>query len=274
MNKYLLIIALLAMVSFMSCEEENEEKIEEVKRIELATISNDDYTVIISGEQTLVVGYNRLHASVTDGNGVPVDSESFMVMPMMTMMMDDAMEMEGEMSMMMHSCPVEYPNGMGLEAGEIDFVSVFVMPSTDMGSWTLDLMMMIDNEKVELSTGIDVVAIDDAIVKSFVGSDESKYFVAMVPNEAPAVGSNDFELAVYQKKSMMEWPAVGNLSIEIDPEMPTMGHGSNGNTDPVFTNNGHYMGTVNFTMTGYWMINVDVLDGETLLGETSFDIRF
>ena len=48
--------------------------------------------------------------------------------------------------------------------------------------------------------------------------------------------------------------------VEIDPQMPTMGHGSPNNVNPVHMEMGHYVGKVNFSMGGYWEINVKIKD--------------
>ena len=52
------------------------------------------------------------------------------------------------------------------------------------------------------------------------------------------------------------WPALNGLTVEIDPQMPSMGHGSPNNENPLFLDNGHYEGAVNFTMGGYWEVNL------------------
>jgi hypothetical protein len=75
---------------------------------------------------------------------------------------------------------------------------------------------------------------------------------------------------------MMSFPAIENYSIEFEPEMPTMGHGSPNNVNPTYTANGLYDGTVNFTMTGYWRINVTVKNAEGVIVKDgiSFDVNF
>ena len=54
-----------------------------------------------------------------------------------------------------------------------------------------------------------------------------------------------------------------------------MGHGSPNNVNPVLTENGHYMGTVNFTMTGAWRINMVFKQDGRIIGKNAwFDIVF
>jgi hypothetical protein len=112
---------------------------------------------------------------------------------------------------------------------------------------------------------------------SFLSTDgTTKVFVALVEPPKWKTGMNDFEIVIYQKASMMDFPPLENLLVEIEPEMPTMGHGSPNNVNPVHIANGHYFGQVNFTMTGYWKVNVTVKDSQgNIMNETGFfDITF
>ena len=75
---------------------------------------------------------------------------------------------------------------------------------------------------------------------------------------------------------MMSWPYEPYLNVEIDPQMPSMNHGSPNNVNPVHIENGHYLGVVNFTMTGWWQVNLLIKDGEgnILADDVFFDITF
>jgi hypothetical protein len=74
---------------------------------------------------------------------------------------------------------------------------------------------------------------------------------------------------------MMNFPADDSYTMEITPEMPSMGHGSPNNVNPTNTGNGHYKGKVNFTMTGEWKVNVLVKkDGVTISKNAYFIITF
>ena len=74
----------------------------------------------------------------------------------------------------------------------------------------------------------------------------------------------------------MSWPYEPYLVVEIDPEMPAMNHGSPNNVNPVHIGNGHYKGVANFTMTGWWRINLVIKDGEgnVLTDDSYLDITF
>jgi hypothetical protein len=84
------------------------------------------------------------------------------------------------------------------------------------------------------------------------------------------VGMNDIEVFVHTEESMMSYPAVENITLVMTPDMPSMGHGSPNNENPVHKGNGMYQGKVNFTMGGEWRVMFDVMDGETKLGTAEF----
>lgn len=73
----------------------------------------------------------------------------------------------------------------------------------------------------------------------------------------------------------MNFPPVSDLTVEITPEMPSMGHGSPNNVNPVYIENGHYKGKVNFTMTGDWRIHLTLKKGDRLItNKAFFDLYF
>ena len=69
---------------------------------------------------------------------------------------------------------------------------------------------------------------------------------------APAVGKNPFTVTVHQKADMMgmSWAALDDLVVTATPDMPSMGHGSTGNVEPVHVAALRYAGSVNITMLG------------------------
>jgi hypothetical protein len=99
--------------------------------------------------------------------------------------------------------------------------------------------------------------------------------MSLVEPAAWKVGNNPFEITAHTMASMMSFPCCTDLTIEITPEMPSMGHGSPNNINPVHTGNGHYLGNVNFTMTGAWRIHLVVKKGDRLISNKAyFDIEF
>ncbi|MEP1093794.1 MAG: FixH family protein [Cyclobacteriaceae bacterium] len=226
---------------------------------EVATATENDVTVTLFAAEDLFVGFNKLTAKIENADGELL-SGTVTVTPMMDMMT------------MSHSSPVEFPNGTTLTNGAYEFNSVFVMPSGEMGSWKINFEV----NGTAVSVPIDVVAPEKARLVSFTSQmDETvKYFVAFLGPDEPQVGQNDLEIAVYKRESMMEWPAVTNLSFEVEPWMVSMDHGSPNNVAPTHMSDGHYMGKVNFTMTGDWQIRLTMSQDSNVCGEPYFDIYF
>ena len=56
------------------------------------------------------------------------------------------------------------------------------------------------------------------------------------------------------------------------PTMPSMGHGSPNNENPSHLEKGHYMGKVNFSMSGDWKLDLSISGSENLTISTEYDI--
>ena len=267
------IIKLLSIIlifgTLASCGDDTDEitldPFAELTLIETVAVTDTDMTVKIftGGKSALYVGYNAYQVGLFDADDNQITDADIMVMPMMDM---------GEMK---HSAPHEHQTFTNSENELHSFSTVFQMPSSDMGKWSLDFTVKNNNNDAQgtVSVIVPITMPVEERMKSF-DTASGKLFVSLVDDIAPEVGVNDFEITIHQKMSMMDWPAVENYTIEIVPEMPSMGHGSPNNVNPTHSQNGHYMGKVNYTMTGYWKVNVNIYDGEELIIETSFDITF
>ena len=227
-----------------------------------------NYTVKVYATEDLFVGYNYILVQVTDNaTGLVLDNPDVMFMPMMEMN-----------SGMKHACPVEQPD-YNASLKVMEGTITFVMPSTGMGQWILGLKLKnTAGIEEELMLNVEVVQKDEPQLFSFISANDpnQSLFVALVNPRMPQIGINDFEVVVYERLTMMEWPAVDLLNIEIDPEMPTMGHGSPNNVHPTDMGDGHYLGKVNFTMSGYWKVNMKFMNStnEMMKDDAYFDITF
>ncbi len=214
---------------------------------------------------SLFAGYQTIKAAIKDMDTDEMRSDlELTVIPMMTM------------TTMTHSVPIEQNAGSDTD-GYYPFQTVFIMPSGDMGYWELKVTVrdpLADREQTVM-VPIEVVNPEEAKVRNFVAADDSiPLFLSLVQPTEPTVGMNEFTLAVHKRETMMNFPAVEGLTIEIEPTMPTMNHGSPNNVHPVYTAQGHYKGRVNFTMDGWWQVHVVVKRGETVVGETDFNLTF
>ncbi|MFY0653958.1 MAG: FixH family protein [Cyclobacteriaceae bacterium] len=264
-----ILIVLGIMTNCGSDETPTPDPFADLHLVKTQAIDNSTLSVKIYSENNneFFVGYNSYQVGLFDTDGELVTNSDINIMPMMHMEMMSG----GMMDHMEHSAPHEIlgDNDLNLHT----FSTVFQMPSGDMQKWHLHLTGTdpVANQDIDMMIDLDVSTPELAMMKSFSVNDVG-HFISLVQTASPEVGINDFEVTVYKRAGMMSWPAVEGLTIQITPEMPAMGHGSPNNVNPTHVGNGHYKGTVNFTMTGLWRINVSILEADNLLAETSFDI--
>ena len=231
------------LVSAISCKKDNPDPIDSFEETissnftEIASQTIDSYTLTIYAQSDLIVGYNEIYMLLMDADGSYVSDYEVHPHPMM------------EMPMMMHATPFEYPKVVDTEKGFMRASTTFIMPSTA-GDWHLDYHVHVMDEEYAFSFNPTVVSPEETRMLSFVGPDEKSYFLALVSPTAPEVGENNFEVVLYTKLDMMSFPAVTDATMEIEPWMPSMSHGSPNNVNPVHDELGHYMGKVNFLDDG------------------------
>jgi hypothetical protein len=73
---------------------------------------------------------------------------------------------------------------------------------------------------------------------------------------------------------MMTFVPVNDATLVLDPEMPSMGHGSPDSVDPTLTASGRYEGSLSFSMTGLWETTVTVSEAGVVLGAPVFTTNF
>lgn len=260
-------ISLIALiVLFQACSDDEDLASPSSGMIEVAAVDvpDSDFSVVMYLDEgtSLEVGYNKFYMGLYDKDRVWKENAHLSLVPMMTM----------TESGMMHTVPYEEFDHDHNENKLQEYATVFVMPSTA-GSWVFNIdVMEMDSDFQGSATLPFIVDLPEITKMTSLAQDDGDLFISLVNPEAFEVGSNDLELTVHKRESMMSWPAVEDLTIEIEPEMPAMGHGSPNNEHPVHDAQGHYMGTVNFTMTGEWVINVTIKKDGQILGETAFEV--
>ncbi|WP_020532855.1 FixH family protein [Flexithrix dorotheae] len=227
-------------------------------------VPNAGIKVQVYTTKSLEVGYNPLYIALLDSvSGDVIQNGDIKLMPMM------------KMATMSHSSPYINPEKINTENNLYEGSVVFVMPGGDMGSWTLELDIAEGSKSGMVKFDIDVTAPENPVMHSFLAeNDETKLFVSLAMPNKPTVGINDFSIMI-NKKDGMKFPAVTDYEIEIEPEMPTMNHGSPNNVNPVHEGNGMYTGKVNFTMTGLWRIHLKIKQQDAMVKEDIyFDVNF
>lgn len=192
-----------------------------------------------------------------------------------------------DMYTMSHACPYSTITKKEGTKSVYEGYVIFTMPSGDMGYWTLELNLTIDDKTHKINEVIQVNSTDFKTVNSFTGTDDQRYVIAFIQPQNPKVAINDMVAGLFKMETMMSFPIVDNYKIKIDPRMPSMGnHGSPNNKDLVQGADGLYHGKLSLSMTGYWNINLQVENekGDLLKGEEvtedrersslSFEIEF
>jgi len=222
--------------------------------------------VVYTKELTISTGYTKFYIALYDSlTGNRIDNAGIQLTPMM------------DMGTMMHSAPYENPASENAVNHLFPCSVVFVMSSMG-GTWTVKINVNNPAARKEGYYTMPVIVNEPvkAKQKSFTAQHNgAKYFISLIEPSSPKVGINDMEIAIYKKASMISWPADSSLSVLLTPEMPTMGHGSPNNVDPVHIGKGHYKGKVNFTMTGFWRLHLDFMSGAAVADTTQyFDLEF
>lgn len=202
------------------------------------------------------VGYNTFYAAMYDSvDGTQITDGHF------------NLSAEMDMGMMKHNCPVEPNEDINSTTKLFSTSLVLIMPGT-MG-WKLNIDF--HNHKNDLEgIGSLPIQVAEASPKRMVSTllpldDSAKVFVSFVLPTKAKVGLNDAEFTIHEIASNTSFPAITDYTIEMIPTMPSMGHGSPNNVNPVHTSNGHYTGKLNFTMSGLWEIQLKLYKNGVLL---------
>nr|AWJ66194.1 hypothetical protein [uncultured bacterium] len=279
----LLFVAIIISVGFTSCTSEENDPIivEENPLIDYNVVSNikaNAHSIeIYSEEKEFLIGYNELFIRIKDeATKSYLSNAEISWMPVM------------HMTEMMHSCPKSEVSATE-NASVYKGFAIFQMPGNANEYWNLTLEYSIDGQTYEATERIEVKtpADDKRRVNVFMGSDDTRYILAMMPMQ-PKVAVNDFSAMLFKMENMMTFPVVENYIVTIDPRMPSMGnHSSPNNMDLSYDATSEmYKGKLSLTMTGYWKINLklmnesdEVLNGEDITEENEdsslfFEIEF
>ncbi len=266
--KYTIALFLLASTTiFTACssDDDNTPTDELAGITKFKEFTNDTHTIeLYSHIGSLEQGYNEISLRIKDiATGDYIKNAEVNWMPIM------------HMEMMNHSCPksaVEKvtPNGT-LYEGYI----VFQMAQSATEYWDLKIDYTINGTAYTATSVIDVPASVERKVNTFTGADGAKYIVAYAEPHHPKVAINDVVFGVWKMQDMMNFPVVDGYTVKFDPRMPSMGnHSSPNNVDATQKiNGGLYEGKLSLTMTGYWKINLQLLnaEGTVLKGEAITD---
>ncbi|WP_353134708.1 hypothetical protein [Pseudopedobacter sp.] len=210
-------------------------------------------------DQPLSVGYQNIYVQLTKDD-TPLRTDQISFTPTM------------DMGSMKHGAPASslvYNSSLDSYEAYI----VFTMASGTAGSWALDLN--VNNELISLPVVIKEAPTGNVPVKTFTGTDNKRYVLALIEPSAPKIGMNDLEVMLFLRETMFSFPELNYIAFDFHPEMTSMDHGSSNNQNPQGIGNGRYKGKVNFTMSGDWRLFFNVSQGETQLAQDVFlDVLF
>ncbi|MCC9070331.1 hypothetical protein LNQ49_01775 [Flavobacterium sp. F-65] len=262
--KYLSI--LLLAIAFYSCSSDSdsvsENPIDETSGlVKIQELSNDNHIIELYSETgKLTQGYNQISLRIKDKTTDKyITNASLNWMPIMNM------------ATMKHSCPKSLIEKVSGKQTLYEGTIVFQMAQNTSEFWELKINYTINAIDYTTTAKINVPASEKRTVSSFTGSDGARYILAYISPKNPKVAINNMTVGLYKMQDMMTFTAVDNFKVKIDPRMPSMGnHSSPNNTDLIqSTTGGLYNGKLSLTMTGYWKINLQLLNasGEKLKGE-------
>lgn len=259
--KKILLLIISATILLGSCKKDHKAEPEPAKiKIAEKTTPGGLRIALWADKSEFTVAYNKVYVSLTKADGSEVNDASLTYHPLMNMIS------------MQHSSPAEQPVYISTEHLYRGAV-VFSMPSGEMGSW--QLIVNVNNEPVVFDVAVAPLPSGTKYTGTFVGTDGNSYTVSLVEPLLPKIGINDIDVLVNRRVDMMNFPADEGFTIELNPEMPSMGHGSPNNVNPVHKSNGHYKGKVNFTMTGDWRLHLKLKKGGTVVVEdAALDLFF
>jgi len=262
--KFLLPILCIALFS-VSCSTDDDNDTQTINEVEglvkIQEITNATHTLeLFNATGEFTTGYNKVSIRVKENaSNSYVENASLSWMPMM------------QMPTMQHSSPKSEITKSADKKTVYEGFIIYQMTNLDGSGWSITLDYTIDGTAYSASDDIVVLQTEKQTSTSFMGSDESRYIIALIEPNDPKIAINDLKLGLFKMENMMTFPVVENYSITLDPRMPGMGnHSSPNNTDLSFNTEDHmYHGDLSLTMTGYWVLNLKLLNtqNEVLKGE-------
>ena len=271
MKRILYNILILTAMLFVSCGKNDEPQIadptEGLKKVQ--EFADGNHTVTAWNENgELRLGYTKVYFTVQDKNGKYIENAVLTAFP------------EMDMGMMKHSTPRAEITKVADKALYETYYAFLMYSGQGNGKWYYDLAYTAGT----VSGSFDDVEIDvknvfrpdgttaRRVIQTVTAADGSgkRYVVTLVEPQKPKVGLNDITAYIHERIDANTYNPVENFTLKLDPRMPSMGnHSSPNNADLTWNATEKiYRGKVNFSMTGYWTLNLILQNatGATLYG--------
>lgn len=260
--KLLKYFSVFAVALLFSCSSNDDTPIqinETEDLIFVQEMQNETHTITIFTEDgSLKQGYNKIYFQIKDGDDF-INNADVSWMPVM------------QMTAMSHSGPHSEINKKANAETLYEGYIIFQMAQNDTEYWELNFNYNVEGAEYVAKDIIEVTPTDKNRVSVFTGNDDTRYIATLIEPDSPKVAVNDITVAIHKMENMMSFPIVNDYQLKIDPRMPSMGNHSSPNNEDLLQSDSDnlYHGKLSLTMTGYWKINLQLIDesGEVLKGE-------
>jgi hypothetical protein len=263
MNRIAISLALAAILA--GCA--SDPKQTSAQKTTVATATAGDLTVELLTDTRLETGMTPIYLKVKTASGQVVTDATVTFMPMMAMTSGTS-----------HGAPVIGTPTAGPD-GLYHCDVVFQMATSAMGSWSATAgVTRPGSATVEASfPALDVA--DSGCARTFSFTDPvtlavTKYVASLNFEAEPKVGLNPVVVTLHAMQNMMAFVPVDDATITLDPQMPSMGHGSPGSVNPTLASSGVYDGQLSFSMAGEWETTVTFSRSGVWIGSPKFATTF
>ena len=254
-------VALLFATVFAACSDSVSPDPEpELPALVIASVEEGGLTITIYADAPLAVGYNAIYLDVGRGDGDAAESATIHVQPVM------------EMADRTHAAPRYDPGTARGASGLFEGALIFTMPSGEMGTWRLDVSVSESASGAQAIVTVPVTVAQSSRTKVLTGNDGVRYILTWIAPVPGIVGMNDLVVALHRMENMMSFPPVTDATVEMEPSMPSMGHGSANNVHPAHEALGTYRGRINYSMSGDWQVDFRIIRGGASVAEAAFEV--
>lgn len=223
----------------------------------------------VLGSGPLETGMTPVYVRVKNAAGAAVTDASVTFNPVMTMPSQGGKQ---------HSAPViGAPTHVGEGLYRCDVV--FQMASMGSDTWAAVVGVTPSGGTEEVATITPIAVADSGRAKVFTHTDpdtlvQTRYIASLNFPSGPTVGLNPVAVTLHYMKDLMTFPPIDDATIALDPQMPSMGHGSPGSVAPTLTaSSGVYEGLLSFSMAGPWETTITFTRG-VVVGAPVFSTTF
>jgi hypothetical protein len=266
MKRALFLLFIVVVVLCTACSTTTTESGDNLSRTSLGAAKAGDLTVELLTQTRLETGMTPVYVRITSAEGVPVTDATVTFVPMMAMG-------NGKN----HSAPVIGTPTL-IADGTYELAVVFQMASTDVDVWSATVGVTLPGAAEAKAQFPLLTVTDSGRAKPFLytapDNTGTKYIASINFVEKPKVGLNPVVVTLHRMQDMMTFPPVDDATIALDPQMPSMGHGSPGSENPTLTSLGRYQGKLSFSMPGEWVTTLTITVGGVTIGAPAFTTTF